>query len=118
LLLYLALQVPASRRIEVRTPGKVGIAFVARDGTSAAVASFPDDILAKGQRPSDALLRPRRRRWWLERYGTAAPAPELDRLLEQWNDFPRAPTPEFQIVARHGRTEGNARLQFRWASAT
>ncbi|WP_028059566.1 protein-L-isoaspartate O-methyltransferase family protein [Candidatus Solirubrobacter pratensis] len=115
LLLFLALRVPKARLIVIHEPRLRGVGVVARDGGGATIAVFPVDSLERGQTPSEAMLRSRRRRWRLERYGDAGEVPELTELLDEWRELVRARRTRFEITARRSRGR-DAKLEFGWTA--
>jgi protein-L-isoaspartate(D-aspartate) O-methyltransferase len=113
LLVFLTLRTPRDRLIVINEPGICGVGVSDRDGSGATIAVFPVDNLRRGEQPSETMLRPRRRRWRLERYGRADASPELAELLEEWRRLVRANRSRFQITAC--RSSGlNAELGYRW----
>jgi protein-L-isoaspartate(D-aspartate) O-methyltransferase len=113
LLIFLAVRAPHERLIVINELGSVGVGIADRDGRAATLAVFAVDGLGRGEKPSETMLRPRRRRWRLERYGQGDASPQLTDLVAEWDRLVRANRSRFQITAR--RTDGpNAELAFRW----
>ena len=107
LMIYLLLNLPARRRIWLRHAGRWGIGLADRRGVAIVSLRSP-----WGQTES----RPARARWRLDRYGTAAAATELSRLLDQWRQLERDGRTSLQLTA--GGRGAKLRLAFTWASVT
>ena len=108
-LLYLLLNIPATRRLSVNQPGRWGLGIVDRRTRSAAIVSLrsPWEI---GAKPPE-----RRARWRLDAYGANTAATELDELLTQWRELEHAGQTRLRITAR-GRASP-LRLTFAWAES-
>jgi hypothetical protein len=115
LLVFLALRIQRDRLLVINEPGTCGVGVSDSEARAATMAVFPTDRLRRGDRPSEPILRPQRRRWRLERYGSAGPSPELTELLEEWRRLVRSNRSRFQITARRS-TGANAELAFRWTT--
>jgi hypothetical protein len=115
LLIYLALGIPRRQLFVVHEPGVRGVGVTTTDGSGATIAAFPVDSLGRGEKRSAAMLRPRRRRWRIERYGKTDPTLELTDLLEEWRGLARARRTRFQITARRSNAL-NAELGFGWVA--
>src|SRR5262249_28807854 len=114
LFVFLAFRLPRDRLLVISELGDRGVGVVERDG-SATVAVFAVDSLRRGEQLSDAMLRPRRCRWWLERYGRPGASVELFELLDEWCRLTRVCRSRLQIIAR--RSHGyDAELGFDWVA--
>ena len=108
-LLYLLLNIPATRRLSVSRPGRWGLGIVDRRSRSAAIVSLRSPWEIDDKPPE------RRARWRLDAYGASTAATELDELLTQWRELEHAGQTRLRITAR-GRTTA-LRLTFAWAGS-
>ncbi len=106
LLIYLLLEIPATRRVSVHGGGRLGVGIIDRGAGGIAVVS-----IGTPWKPGKAW-REKRARWRLDAYGKGAAANELEALLARWRQMQRTGRDRLQLTA-YGPGEP-LRLRFAW----
>jgi protein-L-isoaspartate(D-aspartate) O-methyltransferase len=109
LLIYLLLEIPASRRVSVHGAGRLGIGLVDPSAGGLAVVSVPTPW-----KPG-TVRREKRARWRLDAYGHGAAADELEALLAAWREMQSTGRDRLALTA-YGPGEA-LRLRFAWRAA-